>query len=190
MHNLIHLVQPGYNPIDMSLESKVYQTLFGFQSKLFLLFQEKLDISIEEYLLFLITLLKSCCYCTSVKNLNASEDKFFLMPTAKYNSIWRSIATLERAGSGLPFWQEVEALLNNKYMDLFLGGHHKETKCIKESLTFLLGLDDDKLHFNHSKQTDTDGLKKDHHAKDNRRGFTAHPCCFSAMCVPDNVSFQ
>lgn len=55
---------------------------------------------------------------------------------------------------------------------------------------YQIGLDDDKLHYNYSQNTKTDGLKKDHHAKDNRHGFTAHTACHSAAAAPLNVSFQ
>jgi hypothetical protein len=62
-----------------------------------------------------------------------------------------------------------------------------ETDNIQKDMVWLLGLDDNKLHYNHSASSDTDGLKKDHHAQDNRQGFTAHTCCFSATAVPIHV---
>jgi hypothetical protein len=43
---------------------------------------------------------------------------------------------------------------------------------------------------NYNKNTNSDGLKKGHHAKDNRHGFTAHTACHSATAAPLNVSFQ
>ena len=59
-----------------------------------------------------------------------------------------------------------------------------------EDFQYLIGLDDDKLHYNYTNKTKSDGLKKGHHAKDNRHGFTAHTACHSANAAPLNVSFQ
>jgi hypothetical protein len=55
-----------------------------------------------------------------------------------------------------------------------------------ELSTFLyqIGSDDDKLHYNWSKNTKSDGLKRGHHTKDNRHGFTARTACHAATAAP------
>lgn len=174
---------------------KVYQYLFGSTSKLCRLFVDKLGLSKVKYLQFLLTFFKSCRYRMTVPNLHASDDNFpLLMPAVEYNQIWSTISGLQRHAHGESFWQEVEATFNEAFKTLFMEGetHLSATGIEDEISTFLyvLGLDDDKLHYNYTKKTKTDGLKKDHHAKDNRHGFTAHTCCHSATAAPINVSFQ
>ena len=170
--------------------NKVYQYLFGPKSSMAKIFYERIGISEEVYVLFMITYLKSCCYRMSVKNINNNGDPILMMPTKEYNAIWKTIAGLERNASGESFWQELEDDLNTSLMALFMGGNDEETIAIRSSLVWLLGLDDDKLHSAWTHSTEFDGLKKDHHQKDNRHGFTAHTCCLSATCVPIQVQFQ
>jgi len=90
---------------------------------------------------------------------------------------------------GESFWQQVEGIFNVNYLVLFtnLGAtsfHPIRLKCC-------LGIDDDKLHFNWQRDvTDHDGLKPDHHAQDNRHGYTAHTGALSATAAPLQVMFQ
>jgi hypothetical protein len=98
---------------------------------------------------------------------------------------------LPRQANDESFWQVVETLLNDSFMELFMS---PASKCSNDGdspqFSYIIGLDDDKLHYNHNSKTPADGLKKGHHAKDNRRGFTAHTACHSATAAPLNVSFQ
>ena len=189
--NVAALVCPGATtPVD-----KVYRFLFGSGSKLQELFSEKLGLTAQEYLVFLITYLKSCRYKMSVPNLRDSDDHIkTLMPPKEYNAIWKKIATMDRHAHGESFWQEVEEVLNNCYTKLFMAGDsHDDVTGIDEAgaaFKYVVGVDDDKVHYNYSQSTKTDGLKKGHHAKDNRHGFTAHTACHSATAGPLNVSFQ
>lgn len=169
---------------------KVYRFLFGPSSSMAKIFYKHLELSKEGYVLFMLTFLKSCCYRMSVKNINTNSDPITIMLTEEYNAVWAKVVALARSPTGESFWQELESDLNDSLMALFLGPNDDETVEIRSTLSWLLGLDDDKLHFAWSSFTDSDGLKKDHHQKDNRHGFTAHTCCFSATCVPMQVQFQ
>ena len=167
---------------------KVYQHLFGSRSKLKALFCETLDISCETYLSFVPSFFKSCRYKMSVKNLHDTDDCIKdLMPTGEYNKVWRAIAKAPRHAHGESFWQLVESTLNKTYKELFT-----EATTVEDDLFFryVIGLDDDKLHYNWNKETDSDYLKKDHHVKDIRHGFTLHTAAFSATAAPLHVSAQ
>jgi hypothetical protein len=120
----------------------------------------KLGLDQSSYLEFLSTFYKSCRYKMPVPALQGSIDNLVLMPTKAYNGIWRKIANLHRNARGESFWQELEFVLNSKLMELFLGQNDDpETDSLREDMLWLLGLDDDKLHFNYSGSTDSDGLK-------------------------------
>jgi hypothetical protein len=175
----------------LSLQTKVYDFLFGPSSEIANLFMGKLELEKSTYLGFMMTFFKSCRYKMPIAALQGSIDNLWLMPTKEYNGIWRKITMLQRNPRGESFWQELEFIINIKLLELFLGPNDDaETDNLRNDMQWLLGLDDDKLHFNYSGATDSDGLKKDHHAKDNRHGFTAHTCCFSATAVPIQVAFQ
>lgn len=175
---------------------KVYKLLFGPKSKLAVLFKDEIDLTEEQYLLFLMSYFKSCRFRMSVGNLQESDDNFYLMPVKDYNLIWSKIAKLPRQSSSESFWQQVELIMNKNYKQLFMEStgtvSRNETDSSDEELSmkFVMGLDDDKIHYNYSADTYTDGLSKDHHAVDNRHGFTAHTLAHSATAAPIHVSFQ
>jgi len=167
---------------------KVYECLFGGKSKLKTLFCETLGISCETYLAFLLSFFKSCRYKMSVKNLHDTEDSIRdLMPTDEHNRVLPLIAKAPRHAHGKSFWQQVESVLNNAYKELFAEAARPDDG---HFFCYIIGLDDDKLHYNWSKETDSDFLKKDHHAKDVRHGFTLHTAAFSATAAPLHISAQ
>ena len=170
----------------------VYQHTFGSKSRLCRLFMDKLGISSEE-LRFIVTYFKSCRYKMSVPSLHSSDDTFsLLMPSERYNVIWKDIVALPRHAHGQSFWQELESLLNGVLADLFMESAVEQLADGDELSTFIyhIGLDDDKLHYAWGKGTKSDGLKRGHHVKDNRHGFTAYTACHAATAAPLNVSFQ
>lgn len=126
----------------------------------------------------------------TVPNLHDSDDTIeLLMGADEYNSVWRKIDEMPRHSSGESFWQEVEKLLNECLCQLFMA-QSNEIEDSGDPVYYIVGLDGDKLHYNWSSETRCDGLKKDHHAKDNHLGFTSHTVCHSASAVPVNISFQ
>jgi hypothetical protein len=183
----VGLLPPASSPIN-----KVYQYLLGSTSRTCWLFNDKLGLSHEEYLRFIVTYFKSCRYKMNVVNLHNSDDTFpLLMGTDQYNRIWTTIANLPRHAHGESFWQEFESLLNSALADLFMeSATHDLEEAELSTFLYQIGLDDDKLHYNWGKNTKSDGLKRGHHAKDNRHGFTAHTACNAATAAPLNVSFQ
>ena len=71
---------------------RVYQFLLGPSSSMAKIFYDRLGISEQKYVLFIMTYLKSCCYRMSVKNLNDNADPIVIMDTVAYNEIWTRIA--------------------------------------------------------------------------------------------------
>ena len=145
--------------------TKVHQHLFGSKSKLKALFCEELGISFEMHLGFVLSFFKSCPHKMSVKNLHDTDDLITdRMPNDQCNKVWRDVAKAPRHAHGESFWQQVESTLNKAHKELFA-----ESTIARDDQHFryIIGLDDDKLHYNWSKETDSDFLKKDHHAKDN-----------------------
>ena len=58
------------------------------------------------------------------------------------------------------------------------------------SFPYLLGYDNDKVHFSYSKASKMSGLSKQYHACDHWNVFTLHTRAYSATCVPLQVLFQ
>ena len=97
----------------------------------------------------------------SVRHLHDGDDDHFplLMPACRLQwSLAAQIARhLARHAHGESFWQEVEAIFNGAYKDLYSwsGEAHLsgDTGIDDEASTFqyVLGLDDDKLHYNYNK---------------------------------------
>jgi hypothetical protein len=104
------------------------------------------------------------------------------MDADEYNGFWQKIT--ESGGTndhGNPFWMEVQEILNKDLADLFL-------KCgISHPI---IPLDDDKMHYNLSFETNTVGLKQQRHVKTNRIGFTTHTSTLAAMDVPLRVDME
>ena len=163
---------------------KVYQTLLGSSSLLCSTFCRYLKISTIDYLHFMMTFFLSCKNQQSAANLHSSIEinNDILMPLQKYTGIWAAIRDLESSRRQTEFWLLVEEAVNQELRLLFLSSD--------ESFPYLLGFDDDKVHFQYSSKTKMQGLSPQHHQKDNRRGLTLHTCAFSAACIPLTVSFQ
>jgi hypothetical protein len=166
---------------------RVYHYLFGATSKLADIFLRNIDgLSKQDYLSFMLTYFMSCKYGHAVATLHNAPDEEFnsgaLMPTAQYNGIWRKIAKLRATNREEAFWQELETTMNFLCRKLFMAS--------KEDFPlfhYRIGLDDDKPHYAWTKHSDATAIKKVHHAKDNRRGFTVHTAAYSATDVPVGV---
>ena len=168
--NVANINLPPDCPTPSAPIEKVYHFLFGSTSKLKDLFCDQLQLETEDYLLFLISFFKSCRYKMSVPNLHLSDDQIKnLMSTKKYNSIWKRIVDLPRHAHGESFWQKVESQSNRIFEELFMSPESVDIEGDEQNqFHYVIGLDDDKLHYNHTPKTVADGLKKGHHARDNR----------------------
>ena len=105
-----------------------------------------------------------------------------LMPLQEYNAIWADIR--QQAGSlkQNEFWMIVENIVNEELKTLFMSS--------EPNFPYLIGYDDDKVHFDYSLITKMHGLSQQFHACDNHKGLTLHTCAYSAICVPVAVHFQ
>ena len=164
--------------------SKVYHSLFGSSSLLCGIFCRHLGIPKIKYLHFLFTYIISCKNQQSVATLFESMEinHDFLMPLEHYKNLWSLIKNQQGSLKELDFWKMIENATNQQLKQLFLS--------TDENFTYLVGYDDDKLHFDYSSNSKMSGLSPQHHVKDNRRGLTLHTCAFSATCVPVSVHFQ
>ena len=164
--------------------SKVYHTLFGQSSHLCATFCRYLRVSKTEYLHFIFTHLVSCKNQQSVSALHSSMEinNKVLMPLKHYTRIWTKIRDHEGSMKELDFWKIVESATNQQLKQLFLSND--------ENFLYLLGYNNDKLHFDYSSKSKLSGLSPQHHVKDNRKGLTLHTCAYSATCVPVTVHFQ
>ena len=80
------------------------------------------------------------------------------------------------------FWRMAEVATNETLRNLFLSNNN--------NFPYLLGFDNDKIHFCYAKDTKMEGLSPQHHVKDNRCGLTLHTCAYPATCVLVAVNFQ
>ena len=163
---------------------KVYQFLFGTSSQICGTFCRTLGITKKDYLHFILTFILSCKNQQSVENMLSSMEinKKFIMPSDENKTVWTRIQNQSGSVKVDSFWRLIENATNQELKALFLSSD--------DEFPYLLGFDDDKLHFSYSKNTKMEGLSPQHHVKDNRRGLTLHTCAYPATCVPVAVSFQ
>jgi hypothetical protein len=161
---------------------KLATSIFGSKSKLFQLLEEELSLTYETYCRFLATF-----FAASSRSLPASrllqDDRFNstgMMEKDKYHRIIKQIEE-QRSGDD-SLWMQIEDIFNSLAKKHFLSERHGEE--------LYIALDDDKHHFNYSKNSDTYGLKRCRHIKDNRFGHTAHTAGLSATGLPLCVMFE
>jgi hypothetical protein len=161
---------------------KLATRIFGSKSKLFQLLEEELSLTYETYCRFLATF-----FAASSRSLPASrllQDIRFnstgMMEKDKYHRIIKKIEVHRSGDESL--WMQIEDIFNSLAKKHFLSERHGEE--------LYIALDDDKHHFNYSKNSDTYGLKRCRHIKDNRFGHTAHTAGLSATGLPLCVMFE
>ena len=164
---------------------KLYQFLFGTHSTLYRLFHDNLGIDKPTYLQFLQTFFLSCKNNRGVSAIHAmfDIDKKYYMSVDEYNGLWKKIDNLRSTNSSIAFWQALEDAINNNIKRIVFQNS-------SESVPHLVAIDDDKVHFAWTLSSNADGLKRCHHAKDNRRGFTVHTAAFPASQIPIGAYFQ
>jgi hypothetical protein len=155
--------------------------MFGPKSKLFHLLEEELSLSYEIYCRFLATFFAASSRSTPTSRL--LQDKRFdfsgMIEKDKYHRIIKQIEGHRSGDESL--WMQLEESFNSLAKNHFLS---------KRDNQLYVALDDDKHHFNYSKDTDTYGLKRCRHIKDNRFGHTAHTAGLSATWYPLCVMFE
>ena len=166
---------------------KLYNFLFGTNSELFRIFHTFLGINKITYLKFIRTFFLSCKNNQGVAALHSMFDinTSYYMDIGEYNKLWNEISSLSGTLGSLSFWQAIEEVVNNSICQLVF-----PTSSSSTSNPYLIAIDDDKVHFAWGNNSQTNGLKRCHHAKDNRRGFTVHTAAFPASQIPIGAFFQ
>ena len=151
--------------------------LFGPKSKLFCVFKDNLQWSIEDFQHFLKTFLVLSTYKLSVTNMYCAHsyvDTSSLLSRESYIACWRDISLcslqknhLARSHiAGQTFWAEIENALNTdlrtKILPSFLADGKNEH--------FRTIFDDDKMHFNLGRGRSAASLKMPRHICDNQIG--------------------
>jgi hypothetical protein len=161
---------------------KLASRIFGPKSKLFQLLEEELSLTYEQYCRFLATFFAASSRSSPASRL--LEDIRFnstgMMEKNKYHQIIKKIE-VHRCGDE-SLWMQLEDIFNSLAKKHFLSKRDDEE--------LYVALDDDKHHFNYSKSSDTYGLKRCRHIKDNRFGHTAHTAGLSATGFPLCVMFE
>ena len=184
--NISNLQIPGIDETRGDIYS-LYQFLFGSKSFLHdVMCHHLTGLETTDYLQLMLTFMMSCKNRTPLQMMHFCKftDTKDLMSNDAYNLLWARIASLGGTLRQQPFWMTIEDLANNCFKSLFMNDDSNFRN------NYLIGLDDDKLHFHYSRNSTMNGLKCVHHVKDNRRGFTLHTAAFSALCVPVCVMYQ
>ena len=158
--------------------------IFGPRSKLFHLMEEELDIEYKDYCRFLATFFTAAMVSVPAPML-FDTDLFnttgLVVGKREFLQIYRKIDSIG-AGKDDTFWMAMEDCFNNLMKKMFLSERGEENLSV--------ALDDDKHHFNYSKNADTYGLARCRHIKDNRFGHVCHTAGLSATGLPLCASFQ
>ncbi|OEU09246.1 hypothetical protein FRACYDRAFT_248581 [Fragilariopsis cylindrus CCMP1102] len=156
--------------------------IFGPRSKLFHLFEDELSLSYEKYCRFLATFFAASSRSSPASRL-LEDNRFDSTGMMEKMEYYRLIRQIEEHRSGdESLWMQIEELFNSLVKKHFLSERGEEE--------LYIALDDDKHHFNYSKQADTYGLQRMRHIKTNRMGHTAHTAGLSATGMPLCVMFQ
>ena len=148
---------------------KVFEKIFGKSSDVFQIFEKDLDMNYETFCRFVATLLLSSQYKVTYGNLETDDCVCTnaYLSNKEYCRIWKRIANCGKSRNQKYFWMKMEDAFNQDMKDLFVSD--------SDSFRFLCTFDDDKLHYNWGRNTMSKGLKRVHHARDNRHGFTFKP---------------
>jgi hypothetical protein len=161
---------------------KLATRIFGPKSKLFQLLEEELSLTYEKYCRFLATFFAASSRSSPASRL-IQDDRFNstgMMEKGEYHQLLKQIEVKKSGDECL--WMQIEELFNSLAKKHFLSKREDEE--------LYIALDDDKHHFNYSKNSDTYGLKRCRHIKDNRFGHTAHTAGLSATGLPLCVMFE
>jgi hypothetical protein len=112
-----------------------------------------------------------------VKILNQSDDEIYL---------WKQIVDMPIRPNGQAILQDLEDIMNTHFLDLFFIKDDTE----EYEHQHLLCVDDDKAHCNYKSTTETDCIRKDHHAKDNSKDSRFMLAATLQLELRSNVGFQ
>jgi hypothetical protein len=156
--------------------------IFGPKSKLFQLLEEELSLTYEKYCRFFATFFAASSRSSPATRLleDIRFDSTGMTEKGEYHRLLKQIEVKKSGDESL--WIQLEDIFNSLAKKHFLSKRNGEE--------LYIALDDDKHHFNYSKNSDTYGLKRCRHIKDNRFGHTAHTAGLSATGLPLCVMFE
>jgi hypothetical protein len=163
----------------------IFTHLFGCKSKLAKLLITNLSLMAIDYMRFMLTYFTTCQFSRPRSQLvdHPQVVENGLMDLSEYNQVWHDIKQLSESNPrGEALWMKTEQTLNDCLQEMFM--------LSDKNFQYKLGLDNDKVHYNFSYNTNTAGLKRCRHVRDNQQDFTAHTCAHSATGVPVAVVFQ
>ena len=169
-------------------QAALYNLLLGANSKLGIAIREATQMDELSYLKFLHTFILSCQLNSTIINLHENSDirMDFISTTEEYNKVWRQILKAGEIQHNLtredPLWVKVEGIFNNIAKLLFMSND--------PNFHYVIALDDDKVHFEYEKFSNTNGLKRCRHVKANAKGFVLHVAGFGASQVPVQVAWM
>lgn len=191
----IHVIRSNVNKIPgvneaiengLTLEEALFDYLLGPSSEQARVIIKATGVDEVTYNRFIFSFMLSCQTNQSLPALHRNDDisKEFLMPTVEYNKIWRLISKageVRAAGANRedPLWKQIERIFNEQARQLFMSDD--------PDFQYVIAVDDDKVHFEWKRYSNTKGLKRCRHTKANARGFVLHtagfPGCGSVVQV-------
>jgi hypothetical protein len=130
-----------------------------------------------------------CCQLNQgVAALHTNKDisSDMLMDTKEYNKAWKKISRCGEIRTGGertdPLWQKIESIFNEAARSLLMSDNPE--------LFYVIVLDDDTVHFEWKRFTNTQGLKRARHVKANARGFVLQVAANTASGVPIQVAWM
>jgi hypothetical protein len=171
--------------------------LFGPESKIFGVFKDNLQWSIEDFKSFIKTFVVLSTYKLSVTNMYCAQsyiETISLLAREAYITCWRDISLCSLESNhharshiaGQTFWAAIENALNTdlrtKILPSFLADANIES--------FRTIFDDDKMHFNLGKGRTSASLKMSRHIRDNRIGPVCHEAVLSASGLLVGCAFE
>lgn len=137
----------------------IFQFYFGPKSKMANYFTTELKLMTMTYLRFMMTYFETCQFNTSLPNLerSASHRTNHLLCNEEFNKIWKLIADESQKSTGgkKAVWMKLEEFFNECSIELFVSKD--------KDFFYIVGLDNDKVHFEYSEKTVMAGLQGARH---------------------------
>jgi hypothetical protein len=153
----------------------LWDLIFGPKSKIGRLLEEKLLMKIEDSK-------------TKLFDKNSLVNLDGLANEQTYQLFWNLLSRLGCKDQGnrtcnhgfRPLWVDMQSAFNDTCRELFIEGFDEYMR---------ITIDDDKMHYQ-AENTDTQGLKRTQHVRDNRKGFVVHMACYTASGLPIGIEWE
>lgn len=176
---------------------QIADLLFGPNSSIVRLFQQKLGYNHAEFSNFMRTFFVQSAYRLSATQMYSKESyirTLSLMAKEAYIMMWKKVGKCNLPEdyaayshvSGQTFWAGLEAALNADLQEHVLPSFLADDEVEQFRAIF----DDDKMHFNLKPGNQTASLKQSQHIRDNRKGPVCHHSVLSASGVLIGCTFE